>query len=511
MTRSGRSVLLALAGSLALAGCTLGTDPEPAVAFTPTLVWGQCPSDVEVTFLARHECGTLTVLADRMDPEGPRVELMVARAWPETGEPGPGLHLTYGTEVGTTDPVGGGITTNATLLNRVAVKIEWRGVGPHTDPVLRCPEVEGLRPQLTAAPTGHEATRLAFVDAVRRCGERLRAAGIDPADYHAAAAVEDAEELRILLGVDRWAVNSSYGTQSRYLFEAMRRYPGTLGPSYLDSPWPPHLDDLTGGVLGLRAGLATLFEECAAAPRCRTARPLEESWRAALARLGGRPLRGRTTRPDGVRTDVLVDAGRLVRVARSALGGDGPQLLTQLPAMIRAAELGRLHPQLAQAVALDPGLCAGYRPLCAGQEDFAWGVHLTSLCRDQLPFLDRDRLTRAIAGDQVLEAVYGADVWDEVCAAWDVPPADRPPAGWPEPPPVPLLLMPGRFDSFSDVDWAREVADASTGDVQLLVGHGDTHNTLGLSTCIRSTRDRWVADPTRRVAPDTCSRDHIHW
>ena len=77
-------------------------------------------------------------------------------------------------------------------------------------------------------------------------------------------------------------------------------------------------------------------------------------------------------------------------------------------------------------------------------------------------------------------------------------------------PPVPTLLMLGRFDSSTDLAWARRIAERDD-QVQLLIGYGDTHNTLGASTCMRSTRDIWVADPMAVVDPDRCQEDRVAW
>ena len=70
--------------------------------------------------------------------------------------------------------------------------------------------------------------------------------------------------------------------------------------------------------------------------------------------------------------------------------------------------------------------------------------------------------------------------------------------------------MLGRFDSFTDLAWARRL-DEQDDKVQLLIGYGDTHNTLGVSTCMRDTRDAWVAHPAKPLDPDTCNGDRIRW
>ena len=381
--------------------------------------------------------------------------------------------------------------------------------GPSGQPSLQCPEIVEVAPVLARAPTGDTGAEAVFLDAVGSCRDRLRAEGVDPVDYDVAAAVADADDLRRALGVDRWAVTSSYGTQSRYLFEAMREHPQTLGTTYVDSPWPAGTNELVGDVSLTRAKLDELFRACDGSSRCRGPQPLADDWRSALERLSEHPLTGTFHGRVGGPVDVLVDAPKLVRAARFALGGDGPGNLTQLPRAIRAAADGRLAPVLAQIVGADPGMCYGYRATCSGQDDVAWGVYLTQLCRHDLPFLDPDQLSAAIAGDDAYAVAYDVELWQTVCDTWEVPPADDPLAELTNPP-VPTLLMLGRFDSSTDVAWARRLA-AQDDKVQLLIGYGDTHNTLGFSTCIRETRNSWVADPMAVVDPDRCHDDRVTW
>ena len=305
-------------------------------------------------------------------------------------------------------------------------------------------------------------------------------------------------------------MTSSYGTQSRYLFEAMHQYPETLGTTYLDSPWPAGTNELVGDVELTRAKLDELFRACDQSPRCRgdaTARRRLGGWR--WNRLDEHPLTGTYHGPVGDPVEVLVDAPKLVRAARFALGGDGPVNLIRLPAAIRSAADGRLDPVLAQIVGADPGMCFGYRATCSGQDDVAWGVYLTQLCRNDLPFLDRAKLTAAINGEEAYAAAYDADLWQTVCDTWGVPAAAYR-IGRADQPPVPTFFMLGRFDSFTDLAWARRL-DKQDDKVQLLIGYGDTHNTLGVSTCMRDTRDAWVADPTAVVDPDRCHDDRVTW
>ncbi len=263
------------------------------------------------------------------------------------------------------------------------------------------------------------------------------------------------------------------------------------------------MDDVTGGVLGTRSALRELFDACESDPACHDQFPdLETNWALALDRLATQPIEDTYNDPDGGDVDVLVDAGKLLRVARFALGGDGPGHLTELPQIIAAAAKGDATTELLRIVASDPIFCAGYRPFCEGQEDFAHGVFLTTLCRDQVPFMDQEALADAIGGDPVYQEVFGNSPWLQACDAWGVQPPDESTAV-PFHTDIPTLMLPGQFDSFSRPEWATEratdVATAWSVEIPAV-----THNTLGFSSCAVEVRAKWRLEPTSPPDSSIC-------
>lgn len=487
-----------LAGALAIA--VGGCEGIPDASFQPSLEWTDCPADVEATFLSDHECGYLTVLEDRSKPDGHTIELLVIRVPPVGVTPAPGIVSGIGQNVGDPYDMSGGIATGATRLGRVVIELEHRGAGPHSEPSLHCPEVDALTERAAVSRTGDDELTASFVDAVGACAQRLRWAGVDPAAYDVAAIVADREDLRTVLGIDQWYTLGSYGTASRYLFEYLRTHPDLVGAAYADSPWFPQVDELTGGVLGTRAALQRLFAACETDSDCSASYPnLEQTWTAALDRLAEAPLHGTHETASGTTIEVTVDAGKLLRAARFALGGDGPNNLRGLPEMIAAASAGQMTPQVLSIVANDPIFCAGYRPLCSGQDGFSLGVYLTTFCRDQLPFIDHDALSAAIDNDPVYQSVFGDSPYINACDAWDVPPGD-PNTTAPVDIDVPLLFLPGQFDSYSPPQWAHEQA-ARQHQAWSIEIPANTHNTLGFAECAITARNTWVSNPT--APPDT--------
>jgi pimeloyl-ACP methyl ester carboxylesterase len=495
MTRAwGRRVAAVAAVLLLAAACTMTRPSRPA--FHPQLAWTQCPSDVEIQFLSQHRCGWLTVLQDRTKSTGRTIRLLVVQTWPVGVAPLPGIGIGFGANLGDAYSYGD-TAAGATRLRRTGVSLELRGTG-HSEPSLACPEVDAL--------DGHNAVRRgdasvldAFLSAVKACRDRLMGQGVDPARYDLENVARDTEDLRMALGVDRWAFANSYGTSSRYLFEYLRQFPGRVRAAYLDSPQFPQVDEVTAGVNGTRHALDELFRACAADKACAAAYPdLAALWARAVQRLQRQPLKGAVT----------VDAATLLRASRFALGGDGPRQqplnLTQLPDTIAAAAQGRISGPLATALADSPLYCPGYRPLCIGVGDqgFSLGVYLTVLCRDQAPFIDRAALATAVGDDPAFRRLVEEHPYLAACEVWGVAPAS-PAVARPVHTEVPLLLLVGQFDSYSSAAAARQVA-ATLPQAWVVQVPGSTHNALGFSDCPIGIRNAWVQDPTGPPRDTSC-------
>jgi hypothetical protein len=495
-----RSVAAGFAGIVLLVGCTGDTTvAEPS--FRPTIEWVQdCPSDVEILMFTRHRCGYLTVLADRSEPEGGRLQLFVTEVYP-AGETPPASHVGsgFGTDLGRVSSIGD-TGAGATRTNSISYSLTLRGLG-HSLPTLACPEADGLEEaEFADRLSGDPGVLSSFLDAVTACRERLVASGIDPADYDVASVAQDMEDLRIALGLEQWRQLNSYGTNSRYLFEYLRRFPLSVSAAWLDSPQFPQVDEVSGAIADTRSALKQLFRACEDDRGCSATYPdLESTWADALALLERAPIHGSFRDSPHHRVDVTLDDAKLLRAARFTLSGDGPQHLTRLPAMIAAAADGRMTPDLAAIVASGRLFCAGYHPLCVAQEGFSLGNYLTVLCRDEVPFMDPSDIAAQTAGDPAFSEVFAHDPFLEACAAWDVPPGE-PSVHEPVATDVPLLILPGQFDSFSQADAARDAAGTFE-QAWVLEVPGQTHNAMGFNDCPIEIRNAWIMDPTS--PPDT--------
>jgi pimeloyl-ACP methyl ester carboxylesterase len=481
-----------------LTACTAQPEPKP---FRPSLTWGPCPDDVEVTFLTAHQCGTLTVLANRTKPGHGTVKLLVAKVPPPAGATNPGVGTSFGADFGDAESVGGGIAAGAARVGRTGLQLEWRGSGPHSTPSLRCPEVDPLGRLAAAVRHDDPKTHEAFVAAIRQCAKRLRSKGIDPADYTATAMAQDIEDLRIAARIDRWAMGASYGTQSAVLFEYVHLFPSRVMAGYLDSPSFRGSPGSGGDAAALNEALDVLFEACDRSSTCRAAHPdLSGLWSRALEYTATYPLRG-TGQLSGKSVAVLVDAPKLVRATRFTLGGEGAPL-TALPRIIDDAAHGRLATELASLVAGDPMFCSGYRPQCRDAR-FSLGVFLTNLCEAVPPTGTGPESTRGPEPDHPsYPAVFADSPYVDACKAWNVP--SHAPASAESLSGVPLLLLSGDLDSFSPLAATRAAARRLGPSVFVVGVPGGIHNVLGFHECAITARNTWTREPQLPPPVNAC-------
>jgi pimeloyl-ACP methyl ester carboxylesterase len=151
--------------------------------------------------------------------------------------------------------------------------------------------------------------------------------------------------------------------------------------------------------------------------------------------------------------------------------------------------------------AADLPFCAGYRPVCSSRGQFSLGAYLTVLCRDQEPFVDRASLATETAGDPAFAHVFQHHPYLEACEAWDVPAADAL-VHEPVHTGVPLLIIAGRFDSFSPPPVARAAAESF--DNAWVMEVPDTHNTFGHSDCALAIRNAWLDEPNAAPTGTGC-------
>lgn len=484
-----RRPLVAAALGLAILaqGCT-GSD-EPGGA-EPSIRSVDCPVEIAMVVLTEIECGYLTVPEDRSDPDPRTIDVFYLRVQPAgraVGEP----YFSFGYELAqvpsyaSISPPGSDAQGNG----RELVLMDQRGVG-HSTPSLACPEIEVIEAELLASTSD---ARLAFLDAVAECRQRLAGTGVDLSAYTTQAAADDAEDLRRLLEIPRWNL-ISFGTSSRLLLELVRRHPDAVRALVMDSPQFPQVDDAASAADAIRASLANLERTCLKDGGCRRVYPdLVETFDEALTRLRDAPETVDVT--IGVEErEVVVDAGALVRVIRHLLSFNDAGAHGAIPSLVYAAAEGDVS-ATAATLAQDPGLCIGYLPRCTFETSL--GTFLSFTCTGQAPFVDPATLERSTSQAGFAEA-YGASPYLAACEVWDVQPVD-PVAHETVRSDVPTLIMWGEYDAFTPFEPVEHAPETLTNASVIAVPYLG-QDVFGTYDCTREIRNAWLST---FEAPDT--------
>ncbi len=508
--RNMRSRIVApLALVIVSAGCTFDEDAA-SDAFRPTLTTIECPGEVSAVVLAEMSCGTLTVPAHHDRPGSATLELFVARMQPDPGPPDPEPVLSLGGDLGVASDYSTlGLQVDG--LGREVIVLDARGTG-RSSPSLGCPEVEALPHPPVESPVDDPRTRTEFLAAITACHDRLVSQNVDLTAFDLQEMAADAEDLRIALGIDRWNV-LALGTTSRIALEYLRSYPDHLRAVVLDGAEWPGVDPFVESVEGTRYAIDQLVSTCEAAPQCRRRAPhLAADIEWLFRRFYERPVVSDiATVPDIDRTGrVLMDGGWFGVWLRARLSGIRPPG-TFVPNAIDDLAGGSEDAIALQAARLlGRQLCQGFLPNCWTQLVFSWGIHLSVMCRDVLPFTDRGPLGELVAGDPAFLEAFGRSPHLEACSAWEAGHGD-PVVATPVRSDVPTLVIVGRFDPFGSLPYAEQGTSTLTNShivVSPVTGHVATGTEQMVQDfCLVRIRNMWLDDPT--TEPNTSCVDEL--
>lgn len=374
-------------------------------------------------------CGTVPVPRDYGDPGRGffNLAVVVVRSVQQPTQPdpivyingGPGSPLTVYTDYQARHPYAGG---------RDLVLVDQRGIG-RSEPAI-CPGAAGalLRATIMATGTPNTAAQAQRRAAFMACRDEARVRGIDLDDFGTATTVEDFDQVRQALGIERWnVVGESYGTT--VAMTLMARHPGTIRSAVLDSLYPP--DPLPAWSARFTEARDAFFALCEHDAICAAAYPdLAELYRQALDRLDRAPLAvpvpPRMQQPGNqmllTASAFQVFVGNLLYYTSSYPG---------LPRLIAQAHDGD-----------SADLAAALATILTGAEALNIPAHTAVECRDRPHY--RDSLA-----DDAEAQLQG------ICGEWS---ALGPPPVVPVATSIPTLVLAGQFDPNASPALSRRVA-----------------------------------------------------
>jgi pimeloyl-ACP methyl ester carboxylesterase len=467
----------------------------------------ECPSEVALVVLVDVECGSLMVPAHRGRADVDDLRLFVARLRPDSSDPGRDPVLLLGGDLGTAPDyvtLGGQVEG----LDREVVVLDARGTG-RSEPSLACPEIEQVR-RLFEVPVDHPRTRREFLAAIHACRDRLVSRGVDVSAFDLREMAADAEDLRIALAIDRWNV-LALGTTSRIALEYVRTFPRHVRSIVLDSPAWPGVDPFVEGVEATRHAVSAMAKVCSEDSGCRRyTRDFAADVRSVASMLESNPV----VVDNGDEGRVLFDPGWFLVWLRTRLTFIRPPG-TYVPHAVAEFARGSTDVFRQQVTRLRTGnqryeLCQLFLPNCWPELSQSFGVYLSVMCRDVVPFIDPGSVTAHLRGDPGYEDVFGRPPLLAACAAWDAGRGD-PETATAVRSAVPTLVILGEFSAFGQPSSAREAIAAMTNGY-LVVSSTNGHQVTGTrqelpNLCMVQVRDAWLDDPTGH--PETPCTDDV--
>jgi pimeloyl-ACP methyl ester carboxylesterase len=497
----GSKTALALSLALGLSACIAGDGSDGAGTTRPTFEPVRCPADVALVVLIEVTCGVLIVPAHHAEPDRGNLRLFFARMRPDVARPEPAPVLALGGDLGVT-PDYETLGRQVPGLGREVIVLDARGTG-HSEPSLVCPEVDALPHAPTQVRVDDARTRTDFLEAVTGCRERLVSQGVDLSAFDLTEMAADAEDLRVALGIERWNV-MAIGTTARIALEYVRRSPEHIRAAVLDSPEWPGVDPFVESIEATRHAISELSAACSEDVVCRRFTPdFDEDVRTVIRRLDAKPY----VADYGEDGQVLFDAGWFLVWLRARMSYIRPPG-TFVPHAVAEFARGSQEVLRLQASRLEPDTddfdCQGYLPNCWTHLVRSFGVYLSVICRDVVPFTDHSSLGGLVDGDPGYQETFGRTPFLDACEAWDAGRGDAAVATRVRSD-VPTLVIVGRFDPFGMPPHAEDgMAELTNG--YLVVSPVNGHQVTGTEQelpdlCMVRIRDAWLDDPTS--APDT--------
>jgi pimeloyl-ACP methyl ester carboxylesterase len=418
-----------------------------------------CRLVTEAVPAAFARCGLLTVPEDPSHPEGPTIDLYVARVAAQSATPRPDpLVLIAG---------GPGQSTIDFYLqqrgafeqarrDRDLILLDQRGTGRSAA------GFECDLPDDFALDTAGADQIGAFV------GDCLATLDHDPRFYTTSVAVRDLEQLRAALGVERWNLYGvSYGT--RVALHYLRRFPGRVRAIVLDGVVPPEVALGPDVAREAQRALDGIFTRCAADGDCNARFPdLAEHFESLLERLEAAPA------DTGGGTDSSTSFGANELRALVRFMSYNAATVALLPVLLETAYGGDYAPLASQSTTLLRGL----------PEALSFPMSNAVVCTEDVPFVAAGAeagLADTYLGTAIIDALR------RICARWPAGNIDRDFKA-PIVADAPALLLSGENDPITPPAYAARVIGDGLKRAQQLIGKNQGHGLIAVGCVPRLVR-----------------------
>jgi pimeloyl-ACP methyl ester carboxylesterase len=442
------------------------------------------------------ECGTLEVPANYETGEGSfTLEIVILKSTSDNPAPDPVIYLEGGPGGHAIDKMQfSAQNLFLPLAERGDVVIfDQRGAG-RSRPVAACPEFDDLahNEARIADKSTPEVWAEAVIDAFAQCGERLRDEGVSLEDINTTNNARDVEAIRQALGYESMnLLGISYGT--RLGLEVMRLFPETTRSVILDSVFPHQVDQVSEQTQDFADSYAAVVAGCAAEPACAAEGDLGARIEAAVAQLEQAPMEVDIVDFTDASTETIyVDGDALLSIINSGLYT--PASFTDFPELLSGIETD------------DPSALSLYASVAEANSGFLTvGMFYAIECADEFAFSDPTEVLASLPEDPfgLIPPQLAANGIFDQCNAFSGAASD-PVMNEAVSSEIPTLILAGRFDPATPVNWA-ELAAETLPNSQTVIFPGQSHG-VSPSTCGLDLVQQFLESPDSLV-DDSCADD----
>jgi pimeloyl-ACP methyl ester carboxylesterase len=371
------------------------------------------------------------------------------------------------------------------LKDRDEIIFEQRGTR-YAQPNLGCPEVDAAKIDNAKLNSGKQTAKSLEVKAAKACHDRLVKEGIDLTAYNSAQSAADIEDLRRVLGYDKWNL---YGVSysARLMLEVMRDYPEGIRSVVIESVLPLFVNYDEVGVDAAMHALKVLFTNCAADTECSKTYPrLEKVFYDLVRQANKRPIPVSVKSPDSAETLTIRLTGNDITnwVLDDMLSAEPDEILAA-PSQIYRVAGGDSSP------------LKSYAKSKVNLQGFTWGMRYSVWCREEMPFESRRTIA---AQSRRYPQLRGFEInsMPAICDVWKIPPAESK-ENEPFTSNIPTLILAGEYDAYILPAWGRLTAQTLRNSYYYEipgVGHGPGF----VSGCAIRMASNFFINPT--IAPN---------
>ena len=378
------------------------------------------------------------------------------------------------------------------LDDRDFILFEQRGT-QFAKPNLACPEWSEAVYRSNLPDFDKSRSDSLFTYAAKACRARLLKKGIDLNGYNTNEIAADIEELRKVLGIERYnLLTISYSTKIAQVL--MRDYPEGIRSVVMDSPLPLAANYDEESVANLLEAVEKILSDCASDTACNTAFPdLKKRFFKYLSAKTVNPLVVPVKNPDTGKEETFYLKGKdLITVVTSASTENVPNIPFEINKLLND-DLSTVKKQLSY-VFQNPGNGNGI------------GMRLSVWCAEEFPFADQKRVKEETFRYPELRGLSPAVFDSSVCRIWgveNVPDIENEPVKSD----IPVLLISGEYDNETPSKWAIGMQKSLTNSFHLLFkGWRHTPTTHWGNPCAMHAANDFFNNPDVKPNPD-CFKD----